>query len=79
VQVDCCRKIADAALIQAEAKKEQAIADKEKAEAEKDRTQFEKLAKYMQLLEKDTRNYDDDAKARHKQLLDYLARDLGLI
>jgi hypothetical protein len=59
-------KMADAALIQAEAEKEQAIADKEKAAVEKDRTQFEKLAKYMQLLEKDTRNYDDVAKARHK-------------
>ncbi|CAL5095667.1 unnamed protein product [Urochloa decumbens] len=71
-------KMADAALIQAEAEKEQAIADKEKAAAEKDRTHYDKLNTYMQLVEKDTRNYDDDAKARHNRLLDYLARDLGL-
>nr|CAB3463579.1 unnamed protein product [Digitaria exilis] len=69
----------DAAIAQAEADKEKAAADKEKAAADKEKTKNDKVDKYMQLLDRDTSDYDDDAKARHQRLLDYLARDIGLL
>lgn len=69
-------KMAEASIIQAEASKVQAEADKERAIAEKERTRVEKLAKYLQLLDKDTSGYSEALKARHEQVLDYLAREL---
>ncbi|CAL5035633.1 unnamed protein product [Urochloa decumbens] len=64
-------KMADAAIAQA-------VADKEKAEAEKDRAKVDKIAKYLQLLEKDTSCYDAVSLARHNQFVAYLAKELGM-
>ncbi|CAO2163313.1 unnamed protein product [Urochloa humidicola] len=64
-------KMADAAIAQA-------VADKENAEAKKDMAKADKIAKYLQLLEKDTSCYDVVALARHNQFVAYLAKELGM-
>jgi hypothetical protein len=40
------------------------------------RNKLDKLATYIELFNKDTLGYDEDALGRHKQVLDYLATEL---
>ena len=52
-------KMAEAVLAQAEDDKENAIANKEKAAAKQEKAELDKVDKYMQLIDKDTSDYDD--------------------
>lgn len=48
------------------------------AENEKEKTKADKLDKYLNLIAKDTSDYSDNQKKRHEQVLEYLAKELGL-
>ncbi|CAM0909641.1 unnamed protein product [Alopecurus aequalis] len=48
------------------------------AENEKEKTKAEKLDKYLNLIDKDTSDYNDSQKKRHEQVVQYLAKQLGL-
>jgi hypothetical protein len=48
------------------------------AETEKEKTKAEKLDKYLNLIDKDTSGYSDSQKLRHEQVVEYLAKELGL-
>jgi hypothetical protein len=60
----------------AEAVLAQVAADDKNAKNNKEKNKLDKLATYIQLFDKDTSAYDDDALRRHKQVLDYLASEL---
>ena len=60
----------------AEAALAQAAADDKNAENNKERNKLDKLATYIELFNKDTSGYEEDALRRHKQVLDYLATEL---
>jgi hypothetical protein len=53
----------------------QVAADDKNAKNNKEKNKLDKLTTYIQLFDKDTSGYDDDALARHKQVLDYLASE----
>jgi len=48
------------------------------AENEKEKTKAEKLDKYLNLIAKDTSGYNENQKLRHEQVVEYLAKELGL-
>ncbi|RLN12807.1 hypothetical protein C2845_PM09G18510 [Panicum miliaceum] len=69
-------KMAEATLTKAQAAQAKAEADSKMAEAEKEKTKLQMMDKYMTLLDKDTTGYDEVTKARHEQMLTFLANQL---
>jgi len=66
-------KMAEATLAKAQAAQAKAEADNKMANAEKGKTKLQMMDKYMALLYKDTTSYDEVTKARHEEVLTYLA------
>lgn len=68
--------MAEATLAKAQAAQAKAEADNKMADAEKGKTKLQMMDKYMELLYKDTTGYDEVTRARHEDMLAYLATQL---
>jgi len=69
-------KMAEATLAKAQAAQAKAEADNKMADAEKGKTKLQMMDKYMELLYKDSTGYDEVTRARHEDMLAYLATQL---
>jgi len=67
-------KMAEATLTKAQAAQTKAEAENKMADTEAKKTKLQIMETYMVLVDKDTTNYDEASKARHEEILAYLAK-----